>query len=146
MVRFDLAATRRTPGYCRRPARPAASWTQGVGWREGRTASGRPSALSFQGSANQRWSVRRLSPTPRPQWMLAGASSQALRATMQRIAAALATRSIGLVDVAPVGIELLQYQQSCRPARALSLGRWLSCSSCRMPSGPPGLCSYSACW
>ena len=38
--------------------------------------------------------------------MLAGASFKALRATMQRIAAALATRSIGLVGVAPVGIEL----------------------------------------
>ena len=50
--------------------------------------------------------------------MLAGASL-ALRATMQRIAAALATRSIGLVDVAPVGIELLQYQQSCRLGQGL---------------------------
>ncbi len=58
-------------------------------------------------------------PTPRPQ-DACGRQLQALRATMQRIAAALATRSVVLVDVAPVGIELfLQYQQSCRLGQGL---------------------------
>ena len=58
-------------------------------------------------------------PTPRRP-AACGRQLQALRATMQRIAAALATRSVVLVDVAPVGIELfLQYQQSCRLGQGL---------------------------
>ena len=62
---------------------------------------------------------RRLSPNTSAAGCFAGASL-ALRATMQRIAAALATRSIGLVDVAPVGIELFAISAELPPRPALS--------------------------
>lgn len=118
VAQFDSAATRRTPGYCRRPARPAAplgSMHEQV-WNEPHPVAYRHSA---QGRPTSAGACADSAPTPRPQ-DACGRQLQALRATMQRIAAALATRSVVLVDVAPVGIELfLQYQQSCRLGQGL---------------------------
>ena len=83
------------------------------------------------GLANQRWSVRRLSPNTSAAGCLRAPAS-ALRATMQRIAAALATRSVVPVDVAPVGIELFAISAELPPRPGpLSLRR-SSCSSCRI--------------
>lgn len=109
----------------------------------GRTASSRPSALS-SGTVNQRWSGADSAPTPQPP-DACGRPRQAPHTTMQRIAAALATRSIGLVDAAPVGIELFcNISSAAASARALSLRR-SSCSSCRMRFLSALACAFSAC-
>lgn len=57
---------------------------------------------------------------------------QVPRTTMQRIVAALATRSIGLVDAAPGGIAVFcKISRAAASVKALALRR-NSCSSCRM--------------
>ena len=88
-------------------------WTQGMGWRRANRI--RPpigTQLRLGQPALERCADS--APTPRPQ-DACGRQLQALRATMQRIAAALATRSIGLVDVAPVGIELFAISAELPP-------------------------------
>ena len=117
VAQFDSAATGRTPGRCKTSSTPAAPLGSMHGWRRNEP---HPVAYrhSAQGRPIQRWSVRRLSPTPRPQ-DACGRQLQALRATMQHCCRSGNEVNWPRRRCSSRHRAFLQYQQSCRLGQGL---------------------------